>query len=418
MAEKKSAEILAIGTEILLGDIVNTNAQYIAQKLSAMGIDVYYQSVIGDNPDRLEAALELAKHRADIVITTGGLGPTYDDLSKETIAKSYGKKLVLHEPTRDRLIEIFKKYNFEMTPNNMKQAYMPEGCVFFKNDYGTAPGCAVIDDEGRIAIMLPGPPREMKPMFDNHAMKFLAQYGSGVIESRTIYTSGIGEAIVEDMLHDMMVEHKNPTIAPYAKDGECIVRVTAKAATSEEALALIDPVVEKVKDQLGLYVYGVDAGSIEAATVAELKKRGLKAAFAESCTGGLMAKRLTDVPGASEVFELGLVTYSNDMKSMFLGVDDEVLSAFGAVSSECAIEMAKGAYALSGADMAIGITGVAGPDESEGKPVGLVYIALYDGEKSWVKRLEIQNPQRDYIRIVASTRAFDMVRRAAIHFDA
>ena len=417
MAKNKSAEIIAIGTEILLGNIVNTNAQFISEKLSQMGIDVYYQSVVGDNPKRLEEVLNLAKSRADIIITTGGLGPTYDDLSKETIAKNFGKELVMHEPTKERIIKFFQKVGSKMTDNNLKQAMMPKGAVIFENGFGTAPGCAITGDDGKIAIMLPGPPKEMKPMFENCAMKFLSQFCDAIIESKTLYTTGIGESSLEDKLRDMMTEYKNPTIAPYAKEGECILRVTAKCETKEEALRLIDDAIEKIKERVGEYIYGIDVGTLEAAVVNLLKEKHLKVALAESCTGGLIAKRITDIPGSSEVFEMGMVAYSNEVKTTFLGVDEEVIEKYGAVSPECARQMARGIYALSGADMGLGVTGVAGPGQSENKPSGLVYLALFDGEKTWTKELKLPYSMREFVRIISANYGLDMIRRAALNFD-
>ena len=410
---KKSAELISIGTELLLGNILNTNAKYISEKLSQMGIDVYYQTVVGDNPDRLERALELAKTRADIIITTGGLGPTYDDLTKETIARDFGKKLVMHEPTKEFIEAFFKKVKREMTPNNLKQAMLPENSVIFPNKVGMAPGCAVEDDFGKIAIMLPGPPREMTAMFEDSVMDYLAQFCDSIIASKTIYTAGIGESTLEDTLYDMMTTSTNPTIAPYAKEGECILRVTAKCKTKEEAERLIDEAIEKVKARVGEYIYGIDVGTIENAIVTLLKEKGLKAAFAESCTGGLISKRITDIPGASDVFDMGLVAYSNDVKIKVLGVDEAIIREHGAVSEECAVAMAKGIYKLSGADFGIGVTGVAGPGQSEEKPAGLVYIALWDGKEAKTRRMNVSRTTRGMVRLFAANYALDMLRRAA-----
>ncbi|MBR2743573.1 MAG: competence/damage-inducible protein A [Clostridia bacterium] len=410
---KKSAELISIGTELLLGNILNTNAKYISEKLSQMGIDVYYQTTVGDNPDRLERALELAKSRADIIITTGGLGPTYDDLSKETIARNFGRKLVMHEPSRARIEGFFKKIKREMTPNNLKQALMPEGSVIFENKMGTAPGCAVEDDNGKIAIMLPGPPREMTTMFENSVVDYLSQFCDSIIASKTIYTAGIGESTLEDRLYDMMTTSTNPTIAPYAKEGECILRVTAKCKTKEEAERLIDEAIEKVRERVGDYIYGVDVGTIENAIVKLLKEKGLRAAFAESCTGGLIAKRITDIPGASDVFGMGVVAYSNEAKMKLLGVDEAIIKEHGAVSEECAISMAKGIYEASGADFGLAVTGVAGPGQSEQKPAGLVYIALYDGTEVKTRKLNISYTVREMVRLITANYALDMLRRAA-----
>lgn len=415
MGRQMSAEIIAIGSELLLGDIVNTNAQFIAKELSCMGINVHFQSVVGDNKDRLEQCLNIAKERADIIITTGGLGPTYDDLSKETIAKNFNRELVLNQEVLNKIESFFKRVKREMTPNNAKQAYMPKDCIIFDNHYGTAPGCAIEGDDGKIAIMLPGPPSEMKPMFLNHAMAYLSKFCDGVIASKTIYTIGIGESALETKLYDLMKNSTNPTVAPYAKDGECILRVTASAPTKEQAIEMIDPVVEEIYKKVGIYIYGVDIGSIEAAVVKLLAEKGIKVALAESCSGGLVAKRITDIPGASEIFDIGIVAYSNEIKNKILGVDEFILEEYGAVSKQCAVQMAKGMYNLSGNDLAVSITGVAGPSESEDKKAGLVYMALYDGQKTWVKTIDLPRQYRAYIRIVSANYALDMIRRYVIN---
>jgi len=413
MSKNKSAEILAIGTELLLGNIVNTNAQFIAEKLSQIGIDVYYQSVVGDNPKRLEECLNIAKSRADIVITTGGLGPTYDDLSKETIAKNFGRELIMHEPTKERIVRFFDKVGHKMTDNNLKQALVPADSTVFENDFGTAPGCAVSDGKNTV-IMLPGPPKEMKPMFENSVMPYLLQFTDYIIESKTLYTTGIGESRLEDILRDMMVEYKNPTIAPYAKDGECILRVTAKCETKEEAIRLIDDAIVKIKERVGEYIYGIDVGTLEAAVVDLLKEKKCTVALAESCTGGLIAKRITDIPGSSEVFGTGIVAYSNETKMKVLGVEREIIEKYGAVSEECARQMAEGVYKLSGASFGVGVTGVAGPGQSENKPAGLVYIALHNGKETKVRKMNMPYSMREFVRIITANYALEMIRRAAL----
>lgn len=413
-----SAEILCIGTEILMGDIVNTNAAYIAKELAGLGINVYHQSVVGDNPQRLREALELAFSRADIVITTGGLGPTYDDLSKETIAAFFGRELVMDQESLHRIECHFLRQNRPMTENNKKQAMMPQGCIIFPNNNGTAPGCAIEgtgEQQGKTAIMLPGPPREMKPMFEESVKPFLIKDSDTRLVSHTMHFFGIGESMLESLLRDLMEHSLNPTVAPYAKTGEVQLRVTARVQNGEDAEALLQPVMEKIKEQVGGYLYGIDVGDLQTAAVHALKVNGLHVAVAESCTGGYVAKRLTDVSGASEVFECGVVTYSNRMKHQLLGVSQQTLDTFGAVSEETAREMAAGVRKLSGAEIGISVTGNAGPEPSEGKEVGLVYIGVDSLEMSRVFMLQVNRRDQDAretIRYLASSHALSLILKA------
>ena len=415
---QRSAEILCIGTEILMGDIVNTNAAYIAKELAGLGINVYHQSVVGDNPQRLREALELAFSRADIVITTGGLGPTYDDLSKETIAAFFGRELVMDQESLHRIECHFLRQNRPMTENNKKQAMMPQGCIIFPNNNGTAPGCAIEgtgEQQGKTAIMLPGPPREMKPMFEESVKPFLLKDSDTRLVSHTMHFFGIGESMLESLLRDLMEHSLNPTVAPYAKTGEVQLRVTARVQNGEDAEALLQPVMEKIKEQVGGYLYGIDVGDLQTAAVHALKVNGLHVAVAESCTGGYVAKRLTDVSGASEVFECGVVTYSNRMKHHLLGVSRQTLDTFGAVSEETAREMAAGVRRLSGAEIGISVTGNAGPEPSEGKEVGLVYIGVDSLEMSRVFMLQVNRRDQDAretIRYLASSHALSLILKA------
>lgn len=415
---QRSAEILCIGTEILMGDIVNTNAAYIAKELAGLGINVYHQSVVGDNPQRLREALELAFSRADIVITTGGLGPTYDDLSKETIAAFFGRELVMDQESLHRIECHFLRQNRPMTENNKKQAMMPQGCIIFPNNNGTAPGCAIEgtgEQQGKTAIMLPGPPREMKPMFEESVKPFLLKDSDTRLVSHTMHFFGIGESMLENLLRDLMEHSLNPTVAPYAKTGEVQLRVTARVQNGEDAEALLQPVMEKIKEQVGGYLYGIDVGDLQTAAVHALKTNGLHVAVAESCTGGYVAKRLTDVSGASEVFECGVVTYSNRMKHQLLGVSQQTLDTFGAVSEETAREMAAGVRRLSGAEIGISVTGNAGPEPSEGKEVGLVYIGVDSLEMSRVFMLQVNRRDQDAretIRYLASSHALSLILKA------
>lgn len=406
-----NCEIISVGTELLLGEIVNLDAQIISQGLSEQGINVFYHTVVGDNSERLKKALAIAKERAGIIITTGGLGPTADDLTKETIAAAFGKKLAMDE---QQLVRLRQRMTTRMTPNNEKQAVLPEGCTVLENDWGTAPGCA-FEADGCHVIMLPGPPRECEPMFFKRALPYLESLRDGVIRSRYIKVFGMGESEMESKLSYLMDNLKNPTAAPYAKEGECLVRVTAKAPTEEEALALCEPVVREVCDVLGDVVYGVDVQSLEQVVVDGLLKRRLTVALAESCTGGLIARRLTDVPGASGAFGCGLVTYSNEMKTQLLGVSPETLAQHGAVSPETALEMARGARRVGHADIGVGVTGIAGPDGGTAeKPVGLFYVAISTAEGEQVIERVRKNATRERTRLYASSCALDLIRRTVL----
>ena len=415
---KESAEILCIGTEILLGNIVNTNAQVISQGLAELGIEVYHTTVVGDNPERLRQALDSAFARNSIVITTGGLGPTYDDLSKETIAAFFGRELVMDQESLHRIECHFLRQNRPMTENNKKQAMMPQGCIIFPNNNGTAPGCAIEgtgEQQGKTAIMLPGPPREMKPMFEESVKPFLLKDSDTRLVSHTMHFFGIGESMLESLLRDLMEHSPNPTVAPYAKTGEVELRVSARVQNGEDAEALLQPVMEKIREQVGGYLYGIDVGDLQTAAVHALKVNGLHVAVAESCTGGYVAKRLTDVSGASEVFECGVVTYSNRMKHQLLGVSQQTLDTFGAVSEETAREMAAGVRRLSGAETGISVTGNAGPEPSEGKEVGLVYIGVDSLEMSRVFMLQVNRRDQDAretIRYLASSHALSLILKA------
>lgn len=405
------AEVLSVGTELLLGQTVNTDTTIVAKALSMLGIDLLYAAVVGDNVKRLEKAVHDALERSDILITTGGLGPTGDDLTKETVAAAAGKALALHEPSYKRLMEYFARGG--LSENQIKQAMLPEGCTVLQNDNGTAPGCAFQTAAGKLVVMLPGPPSELEPMLQNYAVPYLAQFQSAVIASHSVHVFGRGEAAVAEMIADL-TENSNPTAAPYAKEGEMFVRVTAKAATQAEADALCAPVVEEIRRRVGSFVYSVDVDSLEALVVDALRAAGKTLATAESCTGGLLAKRITDVAGSSAVFEMGCVTYANRVKEKLLGVPHETLEAHGAVSEETARAMAEGIVRASGADIGVGITGIAGPGGGTAeKPVGLVYIALSDGKSTWVAKRQPAGrmKSREWHRHCAASKALDMVRR-------
>ncbi len=408
-----TAELLSVGTELLLGNILNSDARDLSRELAAMGINVYYHTVVGDNPERLRAAVELARSRADILITTGGLGPTCDDLTKQVLAEAFGKKLVFHPECAKAIRDYFARSGRTMTPNNLQQAVLPEGCTILDNDWGTAPGCAFQAGDNYV-VMLPGPPRECIPMFREKAAPWLARLSEGIIWSRTLRIFGLGESQVEDKLRDRMNELTNPTLAPYAKEGEVELRITAKADTREQAASLIAPVEREVRELLGDLVYGADVTSLEQVVLAALKEKGSTLGTAESCTGGLIAKRLTDLPGASAVFRGGVVSYTNEVKANVLGVPQALLDEQGAVCADVAQAMAEGARRVLDCDLAVSATGVAGPDSDErGDPVGLVYVALAAPDGCWVRQLHLAGPsdRRDRVRTLAASHAFDMVRR-------
>lgn len=402
-------ELISVGTEILLGDILNTDAQYLSIELAKLGISVIHQSTVGDNRERLLAQLDEAAKRSDIIILSGGLGPTPDDLTKEVCCEFFGKEMFLHEPTVEKIKKYFSSKGIEMAQNNLKQAMLPKDCVIFPNDNGTAPGMT-IEKDGVHILVLPGPPRELKPMFQNCAVPYLMQFSDRIIVSHNIRTFGIGESSMAEKVNDLF-DAQNPTVAPYAKDGEALLRVTAMAKTKEDAESLCKPIIEEIKKRLDAYVYGVDYNCIEEAVVGMLKEHHLKVATAESCTGGLIAKRITDVPGASEVFECGIISYANGIKHKVLGVSEDDLNKYGAVSEPVAKQMAQGALKVSGADIAVSVTGIAGPDsDSTGKPVGLVYIGLADKENVWVREIRTSRRDRSYNRYVSASNALDMIR--------
>lgn len=417
--KQRSAEILCIGTELLMGDIINTNAAYLAKELAGLGINLYHQSVVGDNPERLRQSLQLALKRADIVITTGGLGPTYDDLSKETIAACFGRTLVMDEDSLTRIQAHFLRLGREMTDNNKKQAMMPQGCVIFQNENGTAPGCAIEGNgklEGKTAIMLPGPPREMKPMFEQQVKPYLLKDSDTRLVSHTMHFFGIGESMLEDRLCSLMEKSLNPTVAPYAKTGEVQLRVTARVKDGEDPNALLEPVMEQIRQTVGEFLYGVDVGDLQTAVVRLLTEKERKVAVAESCTGGYLAKRITDVSGSSKVFECGVCSYSNRIKHQLLGVSERTLEEYGAISEQTATEMASGVRKLSGADIGISVTGNAGPTADEGKEVGLVYIGVDSPKLTQVFTLHVNRRDQDAretIRYLASSHALSLILKAA-----
>ncbi|WP_333887740.1 competence/damage-inducible protein A [Clostridium sp.] len=405
------SEILCVGTEILLGDIVNTNSQFISKELANLGIEVYHQSVVGDNPQRLLDELKLGFERSDIIITTGGLGPTQDDLTKETGAKFFNKKLVLDEKSLNELKEHFNRMGKSYSDgNNIKQAYFPEGSTIFPNPNGTAPGCA-IEDNGKILIVLPGPPRETKPMFKNYVIPLLKKYSSGIIKSKILRIYGLGESAMAERVSDFIENSINPTVAPYAKEEDIILRITARAAEEKEALSLIEPVEAQLKKILGINVYGEDDVKMEEVLGKLLIDKGYTLSCAESCTGGLIAAKLINYPGISKAFKEGIIAYSNESKITRLGVKKDTLDKYGAVSPEVAKEMAIGAAKTLNTDIGISTTGIAGPDGgTPEKPVGLVYLGLYNRGEIKVKELRHAGT-REMIRKRTTMNALDWIRR-------
>ena len=406
-------EIVCVGTEILLGDIINTNAVYLSRKLAEMGISVLRQDVVGDNNERLTEMLRQALKRSDIVITTGGLGPTADDITRDKCCEVMGSSLVLDENIKKQIEGYFESKGLKMSESNIRQAYVPEDGIVFENNNGTAPGFA-IEKNSKCIIALPGPPREMKPMFEEQARKVLEKYSDAVLVSHNIKMMGIGESAMAEKAADLL-ENENPTAAPYAKDGECFLRITSRGKDKDDAEEKAKPVVEEIIKRFKDYVYAVDEENIETVLVKLLKKHNLKIALAESCTGGYAAKRITDISGSSAVFDCGIVSYSNEIKNKILGVDKVDLEKYGAVSEPVAKQMAEGVRNLSGADYAIGITGIAGPlSDGTNKPVGLSYVAVSDADSTECIEVMTGRKDRDYNRYVNASRAFDLVRRKII----
>lgn len=407
-------EIIAVGTELLLGQIVNSNAQYISQKISELGGNLFYQTVVGDNPQRLKKALEIASARADIIITTGGLGPTGDDLTKETVAEFCGRKCVPDEESWQRILDRLEGQGLPVPENNRKQAEMPEGCIILPNANGTAPG-AVIEEGEKTYIILPGPPSEMAPMFREQVYPYLEKRSDCVIYSKTLRVFGIGESAAEEKLRFLMETQTNPTLAPYAKLGEVTLRLTAKAKEREEAEKMLEPLEKQVRDILGDVVYAEgEENSLQQTLVKLLLEKGKKIAAAESCTGGMLAELITSVPGASGCLDCSMVTYSNEQKQKLLGVSAETLEKYGAVSEQTALEMSKGIRERSGADIGIGITGVAGPGGgTEEKPVGLVYVGICTEQIHRAFRYRFIG-SRNAVRTRTCMNAMDLARRSLL----
>lgn len=410
-----TAEIISVGTEILLGDIVNTNAAYISKKCAELGVFMYCQSVVGDNDHRLRKIFDETFLRADIVILTGGLGPTEDDLTKETVCDVLGIPLVRDEAAEENMVRILQKYGKMPSANNYKQALVPKDCIVMYNKNGTAPGI-IIEKDGKAVVLLPGPPGEMVPMFEEYVVPYIKSKNPEVLYSATIKECGIGESLLETMLLDLIDNQTNPTIATYAKTGCCEIRITAKAADTQAAKALVEPVVSEIRKRLSDNIYSEkDDDNIENAVVKLLSKYSLKLTTAESCTGGLIGSKIVNVSGASEVFSNGYITYSDDAKAEMITVPKDLILKHTAVSAEVAKAMAEGALKVSGADISISVTGYAGPLDTEKEPKGLVYLACSFKSNTDVKELHLSG-NRSKIRENAAVWALDFIRRTIINF--
>ena len=412
-------ELISVGTELLLGNIVNTNAAYLAEKCAGLGLSCYYQTVVGDNSGRLAGTIRTALERADLVIMTGGLGPTQDDLTKETAAGVWNRQLAMDPHSLERIETYFRERGLEMTENNKKQALVPEGAIVVDNDNGTAPGI-IMEKEGKRMILLPGPPNELKPMFENSIAPFLTGLENpdapGIIFSKTVKICGMGESKVESQITDLEAL-ANPTVAPYAKTGEVHLRVTARAEDEKEAKKLVKPVVKELKSRFGSAVYTTEEDvTLEKAVVDLLLANELTVSTIESCTGGMLAARLINIPGVSEVFKTGYITYSNKAKRKLAGVKKGTLDKFGAVSPQTAKEMARGTALLTKADVTFSITGIAGPDGGTAeKPVGLIYMGCYVCGTTNVKEFHFSG-NRAKIRETAVSAALTMMRQCILEY--
>lgn len=406
-------ELISVGTEILLGNIVNTNATYLAEKCALLGCSLYHQTVVGDNEERMEEAIRQAIERADIVILTGGLGPTKDDLTKEVTAKVFGRKLYMDEHSKARIQDYFEKIKSKkVTENNWKQALVPEGAIVIDNLNGTAPGLILEDKErGKAAILIPGPPNEMKPMFEHDIAPYLNKKQPEGIYSHMVKVCGIGESRAETMVADLMDAQTNPTLAPYAKTGEVHFRVTARACSEEAAEKLMEPMIEEMKKRFGDAVYTTEENvTLEESVIRLLEEKKMTVTTAESCTGGKLSGRLLNVAGASSVYNEGYITYANASKEKILGVKHETLETYGAVSEQTAAEMALGAAKAAGADAALSVTGIAGPGGGTAeKPVGLVCIGCAVNGEVTVREYRFTG-NREKNRDYAVARAITLLR--------
>ena len=407
------AAIISVGTELLMGEITNTNTVYLSQKLNDHGIDVLYHHTVGDNPARLSRVLADSLEDCDLIITTGGLGPTQDDMTKELVCEFFEDHLVMNEGWLDNLYKRYEKRGRKMTDNNRKQALLPSRSVLLFNEVGSAPGFVLRDPAGEKTICcLPGPPREMKWLYENQLSPLLAEQEGGVLCHRMLRTFGIGESSLETALLDLIDSQTDPTIATYAKEGECALRIASKRATAEEAEEAVEDMTGQVRERIGEFIYSYDDVDLVRVVADLLIEQGLTISAAESCTGGMFGAAMTDVPGISAVFDRSLVTYSNEAKMQELGVSAETLEKFGAVSEETAREMAEGVRRVSGSDIGVSVTGIAGPDGgTEEKPVGTVWYGLAMDGRTVTKKTVWNTRSRRSNRNYAVLNMLDMVRR-------
>lgn len=407
------AEIVSVGTELLMGQIVNTDAQFIASHLAPLGYRALYQVTVGDNPARLAGVVQSALARADVLLFTGGLGPTDDDLTKETVAQALGLEMAVVPEEEARLRAYFASRGKQMTPNNLKQARFPTGSIILPNPNGTAPGC-IMEADGKAAILMPGPPRELYPMFRDHVLPYLEKRSGVRLHSRELRIFGMGESEVTYRLRDLIAAQTNPTIAPYVKTSEVTLRVTAQCQDDAEGERLVVPVIDAILARLGSIVYSTNGESLPALCVRLLLRQGATLAVAESCTGGMLASSIVDIPGCSACFLEGAVTYANGAKVRRLGVSEGTLATDGAVSLACAQQMAEGLRAAAGTTYALATTGIAGPDGgTPEKPVGLVYVALAGPGRTEVRKLLLSG-DRARIRTAATLHALDLLRRSLL----
>ena len=410
MSKSYNTEIISVGTELLLGHVTNTDARDVSEMLSKIGLNVLYHTVVGDNPARLADCVKIARGRADIIITTGGLGPTCDDLTKQILAAEFGLELVENTSEMNSLYD-YINIGHKLTDNNFRQALLPEGCTVFHNTAGTAPGCA-FEKDGKVVVMLPGPPKECRIMLEASAIPYLKRLSDEKIVSHTVCIFGMGESTVDSLFADEMNAMSNPSMAPYAKECDCLLKVTAKAHSEEEAESMLRPLMAQIEDKLGDLVYGVDVDCIEQSVLKLLREKNMSFSAAESCTGGDVAKRFTDMPGASSFFLGGVVTYTNGAKAKLLGIDRDMIEDKGAVSYEVAKEMAENVRRIIGTDIGVGVTGLAGPDGDGVHEVGTVFVSMATAEQTWVKELHLGTKRtRSFIRRMAGNHIYDMMRR-------
>ena len=410
MSKSYNTEIISVGTELLLGHVTNTDARDVSEMLSKIGLNVLYHTVVGDNPTRLADCVKIARSRADIIITTGGLGPTCDDLTKQILAAEFGLELVENTSEMNSLYD-YINIGHKLTDNNFRQALLPEGCTVFHNTAGTAPGCA-FEKDGKVVVMLPGPPKECRIMLEASAIPYLKRLSDEKIVSHTVCIFGMGESTVDSLFADEMNAMSNPSMAPYAKECDCLLKVTAKAHSEEEAENMLRPLMAQIEDKLGDLVYGVDVDCIEQSVLKLLREKNMSFSAAESCTGGDVARRFTDMPGASSFFLGGVVTYTNGAKAKLLGIDRDMIEDKGAVSYEVAKEMAENVRRIIGTDIGVGVTGLAGPDGDGVHEVGTVFVSMATAEQTWVKELHLGTKRtRSFIRRMAGNHIYDMMRR-------